>query len=59
MKPWKDLWVFIFLTACTSLLSSGTGTTWGFEKLQVSVTTVIYLTLTDIVYKLLKLNIWT
>lgn len=54
MKLWKDLWLFIFLIACTSLISSGTGATWGCEKLQVSVTAVIYITLTGIVYKLLK-----
>lgn len=47
-------WLFSFLTACTFLISSDTGATWGFEKLQVSVTNVIYLASTIIAYKLLK-----
>lgn len=45
-------WLFSFLTACTFLISSDTGAT--FEKLQVSVTNVIYLASTIIAYKLLK-----
>lgn len=60
MELWKDLCLFVFPMAFNSLISSA-GATWGSKKWQVSVMTIIYITLTGIVYKLLKgkhLNIY-